>query len=80
MRIALSTGEQISPVEVADQLGEALGKIGYHVRVLERTEALRLVGSEPVRGAMKHFYGVGPLVEEQRALVDSILNSNSDDD
>jgi hypothetical protein len=34
----------------------SLSLLDYHVKELARLGALRLVGTEPVRGALKHFY------------------------
>jgi DNA-binding transcriptional ArsR family regulator len=45
-----------SPAEIAEQLGERLGNVSYHVRVLRDAECVELVRTAPVRGALEHFY------------------------
>jgi DNA-binding transcriptional ArsR family regulator len=45
-----------SPSELADALGEPLGNVSYHVRVLRELDCLELVRTEPRRGALEHFY------------------------
>lgn len=51
-----------SPSELADELGEDLGRTSYHVRYLfADLGLLELVRTEPVRGAMEHFYRARPL-------------------
>jgi hypothetical protein len=34
----------------------SLSLLDYHVKELAKLEALRLVGTEPVRGTLKHYY------------------------
>jgi hypothetical protein len=41
---------------VARALGEPLGRVSHHVRVLLRLGAIELVGTEPRRGAVEHYY------------------------
>jgi DNA-binding transcriptional ArsR family regulator len=45
-----------SPSALADALGEPLGNVSYHVRVLRELDCLELVRTEPRRGALEHFY------------------------
>ena len=45
-----------SPSELAKELGEPLGNVAYHVKILEETGAIELVRTAPVRGALEHFY------------------------
>lgn len=45
-----------SPSELADALGEPLGNVSYHVKILLDCEAIELVRTAPVRGALEHFY------------------------
>jgi DNA-binding transcriptional ArsR family regulator len=52
----MTTRERLSPRELAATLGEPLSNVSYHVRVLVDCEALRLVGTRPVRGSTQHFY------------------------
>jgi DNA-binding transcriptional ArsR family regulator len=45
-----------SPSELAKELDEPLGNIAYHVKILEENDAIELVRTAPVRGALEHFY------------------------
>jgi DNA-binding transcriptional ArsR family regulator len=57
-----------SPREVAEELGEKLGDVGYHFRQLREYGAIELVRTEQRRGAIKHFYRAttrGMLDEDQ---------------
>lgn len=47
---------EASPKEVAQTLGEPLGRVGHHVRLLARLGAIELTRTEPRRGATEHFY------------------------
>jgi DNA-binding transcriptional ArsR family regulator len=51
----LDAGEA-SPSELAEALGEPIGNVSYHVRVLRELDCLELVRTEPRRGALKHVY------------------------
>jgi DNA-binding transcriptional ArsR family regulator len=56
-RVLIALDEQIaSPVQLARQLGEPLGRVGHHVRVLARLGAIELVSTRRRRGATEHFY------------------------
>jgi DNA-binding transcriptional ArsR family regulator len=48
--------EAKSPSELARTLGEPLGNVSYHVKILAECEAVELVRTQPVRGAVEHFY------------------------
>jgi DNA-binding transcriptional ArsR family regulator len=45
-----------SPNEMARELGESVGVLAYHVRVLRDMGAIELVETKPRRGATEHFY------------------------
>jgi len=45
-----------SPSAIAEALGEPLGNVSYHVKILLQYEAIELVETRPVRGALEHFY------------------------
>ncbi len=45
-----------SPSELAQELELPLPNVAYHVKVLAQTDAIELVRTEPVRGALEHFY------------------------
>jgi len=52
-----------SPAELSEELGESLGNVSYHVKILAELEAIELVRTAPVRGALEHFYR--PLVRSR---------------
>lgn len=45
-----------SPTELADELGEPLGNVSYHVRFLADLGCIELVSTTPRRGAVEHHY------------------------
>jgi DNA-binding transcriptional ArsR family regulator len=45
-----------SPTELADALDEPLGNVSYHVKILAECDAIELVSTTQVRGAVEHFY------------------------
>jgi hypothetical protein len=45
-----------SPNIIAGALEERLGNVAYHMRALERLGCIELVRTQPVRGAVEHFY------------------------
>ena len=45
-----------SPSELADRLGEPLGNVSYHVRMLAEMGCVELVRTTPKRGAIEHHY------------------------
>ncbi|MFT3865616.1 MAG: winged helix-turn-helix domain-containing protein [Solirubrobacterales bacterium] len=46
----------MSPKELADELRAPLSDVSYHVRVLRDLGVIELVRTEPVRGAVAHYY------------------------
>jgi DNA-binding transcriptional ArsR family regulator len=48
--------DPVSPSQLAGALGEPLGNVSYHVKILAECEAIELVRTTPVRGAVEHFY------------------------
>ena len=56
-RILQRLGERVaSPGELAVELNAPLGVVSYHVRMLRDYDCVELVRTEPVRGALQHFY------------------------
>lgn len=45
-----------SPSELANEQGEPVGYVAYHVRVLRELGMIELVKTRQVRGATEHFY------------------------
>ena len=56
-------GGEASPKELATQLGEKLGNVSYHVRILVRLGLIELVRETPRRGAVEHHYRSAPRPE-----------------
>lgn len=53
---AIDEAGEASPNDVARALGEPLGRVSHHVRVLADLEAIELTRTEPRRGAVEHYY------------------------
>lgn len=51
------------PKELAELLGEPLGVVSYHVRMLKQYGLVTLSRTEPARGALAHYYVRTPLAE-----------------
>jgi DNA-binding transcriptional ArsR family regulator len=47
---------EASPKDVARKLGEPIGRVSHHVRVLAGLGAIELTRMEPRRGATEHYY------------------------
>jgi len=45
-----------SPKEIAEQIGEPLGKVSYHIRELRDAKLIELVETDGSRGGVQHFY------------------------
>jgi DNA-binding transcriptional ArsR family regulator len=45
-----------SPSELAEEIGEPLGNVSYHVRTLVDLGCIELVRTAPRRGAVEHYY------------------------
>jgi len=78
-RVLQALNEDVaSPNQVANKLGEPLSNVSYHVKILESCDAIELVRTEPVRGALEHFYRatMRPRLEEEHwaLLPDSAKN------
>lgn len=63
-RILVALNERVaSPSDLARDLGERLGNVSYHVKILLECDAIELVRTEPVRGAVEHFYRANTRVQ-----------------
>jgi len=58
--LAILEERTASPVQLAEQLGASLGVVSYHVHTLERLGLIKLVRTNPVRGAVEHHYRANP--------------------
>jgi DNA-binding transcriptional ArsR family regulator len=76
-----------SPSELAEELDEPLGNVSYHMRFLADLNMVKLVRTEPRRGAVEHYYEAlePPLISDadwaelpvalRRSLSDSTLSN-----
>lgn len=56
-RILAHLGEgEASPKELSQALGEKLGNVSYHVRILADLGLIELIRQTPRRGAVEHHY------------------------
>jgi DNA-binding transcriptional ArsR family regulator len=80
-----------SPSALSQELGERLANVSYHVKILLENGAIELVKTEPVRGALEHFYRatMRPYIDDahwsklpassRRELFDAILQRTWDE-
>ena len=80
-----------SPSELAEELDEPLGNVSYHMRFLADLKMVKLVRTEPRRGAVEHYYEAlePPLISDddwaqlpaalRRSLSDSTLGNIASD-
>jgi DNA-binding transcriptional ArsR family regulator len=80
-----------SPSELAEELDEPLGNVSYHMRFLADLNMVKLVRTEPRRGAVEHYYEAlePPLMSDEdwaevplalrRSLSDSTLSNIATD-
>jgi DNA-binding transcriptional ArsR family regulator len=54
--IAILNERVASPNEISKELGESVGHVSYHIKVLKECECIELVDTAPRRGAMEHYY------------------------
>lgn len=57
---AVQAHGEASPSTLAEEFGERLGNVSYHVRTLLDRGMLELRRTEPRRGAVEHYYAVTP--------------------
>lgn len=85
-QLLMALSEKVaSPSELAEELGEPLGNVSYHVRMLVDLGCIELVSTTPRRGALEHHYKavVRPLLDDasyatfptstKRALIGDLL-------
>lgn len=73
MEILRRSGKPITPKDIADATGEPLGNVSYHSRTLAEAGLLRLVRTEPRRGAVAHFYVVPAAAKKKIAKAGTAL-------
>ena len=54
--LAILNERMASPNELAKELDEGLSQVSYHVKVLKDYEVIKLIKTEPRRGAVEHYY------------------------
>lgn len=54
--LAILNERTASPNEIAKELDQGVGHVSYHINVLKQCECIELVGTEPRRGAVEHYY------------------------
>jgi DNA-binding transcriptional ArsR family regulator len=56
-----------SPTQIAKELGEPVGKVAYHVKILEKLGAIELVKTAPSGPSIEHFYRatMRPYIDEE---------------
>jgi hypothetical protein len=59
-RAVAAPDERISPNQLAQEFGEKLGNMSYHVRTLGCPGPLKKAGTTPRRGAVQHHYKIAP--------------------
>src|SRR3954452_24862273 len=52
----LNEGGVRSPNELSRELGDPLGNVSYHERILRELDCVELVRTEQRRGALEHYY------------------------
>jgi hypothetical protein len=80
-----------SPSDLAAELGEPIGNVSYHTRILARLGCVELVKTKQVRGAVEHYYRavVRPVFSDEdwaelpksirKSLADAVLAEIADD-
>jgi DNA-binding transcriptional ArsR family regulator len=54
--LTLLNDKTASPSDLAQELGEPLANVSYHIHVLLDLDCIELVETKPVRGALEHYY------------------------
>src|ERR1044072_2400742 len=58
--------KEASPKQIAEELGEPIGKVSYHIRELRDMGLIELIGTDASRGGVQHFYRATRLVVVDR--------------
>jgi DNA-binding transcriptional ArsR family regulator len=72
----LRAGGQMSPAQMVHEITPrmALGSIAHHTRELRALGLITPAGTEPVRGALQHFYRLSPVGEQFMQFVDQVAS------
>ena len=54
--LSLDGGRTLSPKELSQELQAPLSTVNYHVTELRKSDLVKIVDEEQVRGAIEHFY------------------------
>ncbi len=64
LRELADDGDCLSPRQLSERLDKPLGTVSYHARYLHKLGFIELARTEPVRGALAHFYALSPAMRE----------------
>lgn len=64
LRLYVKEGGSLSPKQLSDFTKKHPSLVGYHVRELAQHGEVELVGTQPRRGSVEHFYKATALIEE----------------
>jgi DNA-binding transcriptional ArsR family regulator len=56
LALAILNERIASPNEIAQELGQGVGHVSYHINVLKKCECIEMVDAVPRRGAVEHYY------------------------
>jgi DNA-binding transcriptional ArsR family regulator len=63
LRLYVKEDGSLSPKQLSDFTKAHLSLVGHHVRELAKHGAVELVGTQPRRGSVEHFYEATSLVD-----------------
>ncbi len=78
LRTLHEVGEARSPNEIAVDSGVPIGRVSYHVKVLESCGAVALTDTRQRRGAVEHFYA--STVKDNKLIVGLLEATKKGDD
>jgi predicted transcriptional regulator len=58
LELIAASPEPLSPKMLAEETGEKLGNVSFHVSELAKKGLIELRRTEPARGALSHYYGL----------------------
>jgi DNA-binding transcriptional ArsR family regulator len=56
LALAILNERVASPNAIAQEIGEGVGHVSYHIKVLKECECIEMVDTVPRRGAVEHYY------------------------